>query len=127
MAGALVLLVMSQTTVNARWGYGWGLSVVQLGALALIGGLVLAPAGRLPAALSTAPLRWIGQRAYGLYLWHFPIFRIIDRETDLGHTRTVALELALTFAVAALSHRLIERPALRLKSRFGAAPATPTA
>jgi peptidoglycan/LPS O-acetylase OafA/YrhL len=121
-AGAVVLLVMSRTTVNERWGYGWGLSVVQLGALALIGGLVVAPAGRLPAALSTAPLRWIGQRAYGLYLWHFPVFRIIARETHLGRARTLALELALTFAIAAFSYRVIEGPALRLKSRFTTQP-----
>ena len=121
LAGAVILLLMSQTTVNARWGYGWGLSVVQVGAIALIGGLVVAPDGWLPAALSTAPLRWIGQRAYGLYLWHFPVFRIIDRETELGRARTIALEFAVTFAVAAVSYRLIERPALRLKSRFSPA------
>ena len=121
---AVVLAAMCRTTVNARWGYGWGLSVVQLGALALIGGLVAAPAGWLPRWLSVAPLRWIGQRSYGLYLWHFPVFRIFARHTHLGHARTVVLEVAVAVAVAALSYRLIEQPALRLKSRFAATPAT---
>ena len=64
------------------------------------------------AALSLAPLRWLGSRSYGLYLWHWPVF-MVTRQQDYpnmdGRAR-FALRLGLTFALTELSFRLVERP-----------------
>lgn len=60
--------------------------------------------------LGMRPLRWVGTRSYGLYLYHWPVFQIL-RTT--GHQLTFgqfAAGLAITVPVTELSFRAIERP-----------------
>ncbi len=49
--------------------------VPTLGAAAVLAGGALAPGARTGAGrvLSLAPLQWFGDRAYGIYLWHWPL------------------------------------------------------
>lgn len=69
------------------------------------------PACRLGTVLGWAPLRWIGVRSYGIYLWHFPIIVLTGPSgphgTDLLRD---SLQVAATFGVAALSWRFVEQP-----------------
>ena len=60
--------------------------------------------------LGWRPLRWVGVRSYGIYLWHFPI--IVLTTPGLAHGRSVraVLQVAATFVVAALSWRYVEEP-----------------
>jgi peptidoglycan/LPS O-acetylase OafA/YrhL len=71
------------------------------------------PAARLvPAVLGSRPLRWVGQRSYGLYLWHWPIF-VITRpglDVDLDGPALFVLRMALTVAFTEVSYRFIEQP-----------------
>lgn len=75
-----------------------------------------------PAAglMSTAPLRWVGRRSYGLYLWHFPILSLALHQSPswLPDAGRVVVGVGASFFVAALSYRIVEHPFLRLKSRF---------
>ena len=66
-------------------------------------------------ALSLQPLRWIGQRSYGIYLWHWPIFLVLRPGIDLDATgwQVQAARFALTFLAAELSYRLLEMPIRR--------------
>ncbi len=67
--------------------------------------------GLLQSLLSVSPLRWIGQRSYGLYLWHWPaIIAINPGNTDLDSWRLAALRLVATVVPAAVSYRFIETP-----------------
>jgi peptidoglycan/LPS O-acetylase OafA/YrhL len=69
--------------------------------------------------LAWRPLRDIGRISYGLYLWHLPIFLVLDEErTGLSFWPRVVLQFGVTFAAATLSFVVVERPALRLKRRF---------
>ena len=71
-----------------------------------------APLGRW---LGVQPLRWIGQRSYGLYLWHWPIYMVTRPLLDwpLDGPLVLVLRLALTFGVAELSYRFVEIPIRR--------------
>ena len=69
------------------------------------------PAARLTAvAAGTPPLRWIGLRSYGIYLWHWPIFMITRPGVDLPDDgwQLQVLRFALVFALAALSYTFVE-------------------
>ncbi|WP_354701222.1 O-acetyltransferase [Paraconexibacter sp. AEG42_29] len=71
--------------------------------------------------LDTAPLRWLGGRAYGLYLYHFMLLTTFSHwlpTPDSYRWGTVILTvtaLPLSLVAAELSWRLVEAPALRLK------------
>ncbi len=71
-----------------------------------------APFGRM---LGAQPMRYIGQRSYGLYLYHWPIYVITrpDLDIPLDGPALLGLRLGLTFLVAELSYRYVEIPIRR--------------
>jgi peptidoglycan/LPS O-acetylase OafA/YrhL len=107
--------------------------------LALCAGLLLAtivhPASSLGRALAHPLPRWLGERSYGIYLWHWPVLAFSRPGTDVHLTSGVLIpaQAAATVGLAALSYRFVERPirtgALqRLRApRLLAHPRTPVA
>ncbi|MGN6791681.1 MAG: acyltransferase family protein [Streptosporangiaceae bacterium] len=93
--------------------YPYGLVLAALAA----GGLVLAAAapGRIGRLLSWRPLRWLGIRSYGIYLWHWPVIAITSglavRSAASAPIRIV--DTVLPIALAAGSWRWLEEPILR--------------
>lgn len=85
-------------------------------ALALIVALLIAMASHpglaLGRAMGTQPLRYLGQRSYGLYLWHWPIFMVTRPELDipLDGIALFGLRMGLTLGIAELSFRYVEMP-----------------
>ena len=70
------------------------------------------PASRFAPLISTAPFRWVGQRSYGIYIWHWVIFQVTRPSVDLSG-QTWALYLArvlLVLALADISLRWVEIP-----------------
>jgi peptidoglycan/LPS O-acetylase OafA/YrhL len=65
--------------------------------------------------LGSAPLRWIGVRSYGIYLWHWPVFMVTRPKIDVPFDGwpLLALRLAATAILADLSYRYIETPIRR--------------
>jgi peptidoglycan/LPS O-acetylase OafA/YrhL len=65
--------------------------------------------------LGSAPLRWIGVRSYGIYLWHWPVFMVTrpDLDVPFDGLPLLALRLAATVILADLSYRYIETPIRR--------------
>ncbi len=88
-------------------------------ALAVIVAVLIAaashPASPLGPFLGKQPLRYLGQRSYGLYLWHWPIFMLTRPVLDiaLDGVWLLAFRLALTIGVAELSFRFLEMPIRR--------------
>src|SRR5690606_24474535 len=63
------------------------------------------------------PLRWLGDRSYGIYLWHWPIVVLIVSASP-GAPAGVpfwagVLALVLTLVVSDLSYRFVEMPIRR--------------
>ena len=66
--------------------------------------------------------------SYGLYLYGWPVAQLVQSFSPGSALHNVAWTTPLALAMAALSWFLVERPALRLKRRWVAAPvATPPA
>lgn len=72
--------------------------------------------------LSNRVLRWLGNRSYGIYLYHFPIFLVLE-SFRVPHSVTnllliTVLRFAGSLALAAISYQYIEQPILKFKKRF---------
>lgn len=73
---------------------------------------------RLIRVLDARGLQWIGERSYGLYLWHWPVILLVDdlvgaQPGTIVWWRGTALALAITVALAAASYRWVEEPIRR--------------
>lgn len=92
-----------------------GFTAVQLGTLALLA-VAVYPAPTLTSrALSAAPLRWVGQRSYGIYLIHWPVIVFLSDAPGEQPERplAVAAQVALVLGLAGLSYRYLEQPVRR--------------
>lgn len=74
--------------------------------------MVYAVLGRktwLSRFLSNPVLKWIGDRSYSIYLWHYPIILLISKGLKASWWITL-IEIVLSVALAELSYRFIETP-----------------
>jgi len=77
--------------------------------LVLVSGVAVT-GGWANALLASAPMRWIGQRSYSWYLWHWPVLVIGAAAIGAPSLPTrVGLALA-SLAAAAITYVLIENP-----------------
>ena len=62
--------------------------------------------------LSRQPFRWVGQRSYGLYLWHWPVYALLRPKYELidDPAISLAIRLGLTAFIAECSYRFVEDP-----------------
>jgi len=68
------------------------------------------PASIVGRALGRRPLRWIGVRSYGIYLWHFPVIVMTSQPNVKPGLLLAGLQIAASILLAALSWQLIEEP-----------------
>ena len=94
-----------------------GFTLLAAAAAVVVVNVVVAETDRSRRVLESAGLVWIGRISYGVYLWHYPIFK------SLGNLKApwpikLLIGLVATFALASASFYLLEGPLLRLKRRF---------
>ncbi|CAN5548180.1 acyltransferase family protein [soil metagenome] len=63
--------------------------------------------GRL---LGIRPLRWVGTRSYGMYLYHWPIYQIIREPGRPLTWQQFAISMLIALPITELSYRLVELP-----------------
>ncbi|GAB77104.1 peptidoglycan-N-acetylmuramate O-acetyltransferase [Austwickia chelonae] len=90
--------------------YRFGFPIISVITVFLVA--VVSRPGILEEVFSIPLLRYIGQRSYGLYLWHWPVAAFTRPDLDLPFTgaRVMVLRFVLTFVLAELSYQLIEQP-----------------
>ena len=84
---------------------------------ALFGSMTIAslvhPASRVAPLFVSKPVLWLGQRSYGIYLWHWVIFQMTRPSIDLAASSLLALNIArflLVLVAADISLRYFELP-----------------
>ena len=108
-----ILLMFWRADQFSPFLYRGGFVLLSLATVLALAALVH-PASRLGPVLGWRPLRWIGERSYGIYLWHFPIIVLTSPEaTQRPDVARAAAQLAATIVVAALSWRYVEDPIRR--------------
>jgi len=110
---AVIGLLIWRTTEFSSFLYHGGFALLSI-ATALVVAALAHPACRLGNVLGWAPLRWIGVRSYGIYLWAFPIVVLTRPAGEHGPDLVRnTLQVIAIVAVAALSWRFVEEPIRR--------------
>ncbi|CAB4847513.1 unannotated protein [freshwater metagenome] len=70
------------------------------------------PASRFAPLISSAPFAWIGERSYGIYIWHWVVFQVTRPSVDItGDPWALYLaRVLLVLALADISLRWVEIP-----------------
>lgn len=117
IAGLLGVLAVSLTAgADAGATFPGALLAVSIGTAAAITAGVW-PGSWFGPALDVQPMRWVGDRSYGIYLWHWPLLVLAMALVPGGPAETpvgvgVAV-LVVTAAAAELSYRFVETPVRR--------------
>jgi peptidoglycan/LPS O-acetylase OafA/YrhL len=94
-----------------RFLYRGGFWLTELGALVLIVCAVSGPRSLVARLLGMRPLAWLGTISYGVYLWHWPVNVLLSpQRLHLRGFWLHVLQLALTFLIAIVSYRFLEKP-----------------
>ncbi|MGN6219459.1 MAG: acyltransferase family protein, partial [Microbacterium sp.] len=116
LVGIIVLAAMP-TAGSAAAFPGALLAASVLSAVAITAGVW--PGARFGRAMDAPPMRWVGDRSYGISLGHWPLL-VRARAVLQGATTTAVVPvpiglgvLALTLAASALSYRYVETPVRR--------------
>jgi hypothetical protein len=106
---AVILILILGTNQYSAFVYRGGMVLLSVATL-LVVGAAASPASRVGQILGVRPLRWIGVRSYGIYLWHYPIIVLTtpaSGHVSFGHA---VLQLTASILAAALSWKYIEEP-----------------
>lgn len=110
--GLAGLAALAHYATGAPAEYRMGLfTVTATAAVLVVATVALDQRGPVARLLACPPLVWLGTISYGVYLWHWPVFLILNGErTGWTGWPLFAARCAATLAVAVLSYWLVERP-----------------
>lgn len=79
---------------------------------AVLIGVIVQPGSMLGQMLAWKPFKWVGERSYGIYLWHFPVIILSSPSSNISEITMFRMifQVIGTVALAAASFRWIENP-----------------
>jgi peptidoglycan/LPS O-acetylase OafA/YrhL len=108
---AVIALMIWRTGELSPFLYRGGFVILSLATVLVLMPLTH-PACRLGSVLGAPPLRWVGVRSYGIYLWQTPII-VLTTPQGTQHEENLVrslLQVAAILAISALSWRFLEEP-----------------
>lgn len=114
---ALITAWFFHNTWGDVWTWRAGLAGFAALTVLLIVHAIEAPRSIVTRILSLPPVAWLGRRSYAFYLWHAPVLWMLASSAKSPWMQ-IMIAFAATAAIAELSWRLVEAPALKLKTRF---------
>jgi peptidoglycan/LPS O-acetylase OafA/YrhL len=106
---AVIGLMIWRVGQYSPFAYRGGLVLLSAAAAAVVAAAAC-PGTAVGRALGWRPLRWIGERSYGIYLWHYPVIVLTSPANAGEDLPRAAAQIAATIALAALSWQFIEQP-----------------
>ena len=108
---AVLALAWTRLDGTSSTVYRGGFFVCALAAAAIIATITDPRPGSVRRALAFPPLVGLGIISYGVYLWHWPIYIVLDpTRARLTGWPLLTLRIAVTLAVALVSYVVVERP-----------------
>ena len=111
----LAVVLPAESAVTFQGGLAF---VAVLTAIAIWGAII--PGSFVGRVLDLRPIRWVGARSYGIYLWHWPVLvlavAIEPRWQDAPVTTWLlgSIVVVVSVVVAAISYSALESPIRRL-------------
>jgi peptidoglycan/LPS O-acetylase OafA/YrhL len=104
-----ILVLVWRTDSFSHFLYPDGFVLLSVATAAMVAAVVN-PTSRLGPILGWRPLRWVGVRSYGIYLWQWPIIVLAAPAQSGVDWPRAPLEVAATLLIASLSWRYVEEP-----------------
>ncbi|HET7016274.1 MAG TPA: acyltransferase family protein [Streptosporangiaceae bacterium] len=113
VAGLVVVAIMILTVGEySAFIYHGGLVLLSFATTAIVAACAM-PGSLLGRVLGWTPLRWIGVRSYGIYLWHYPVIVLSSPANSTQDLPRAVIQIAASITLAALSWRFVEEPVRR--------------
>ncbi|MDF9558684.1 acyltransferase family protein [Bacillus tropicus] len=107
----IILVMFWKTNQYDPFLYKGGMVLLSIATALLVANLAH-PASRIAQFLRFRPLRWVGIRSYGIYLWHYPILTLTTPKVNAGDFSIIRaiLQFLLIILIAQISWKFIEKP-----------------
>ena len=118
----VALAIMFASSERSTWLFRWGFPLF---AVAMVVVVVAVADGAAEATLGSRPMKWVGDRSYGLYLWHWPVFLLLSAsrvgiaDSGLSMALLDVVRVAVAVALAEASYRWLETPIRRRRRLRG--------
>lgn len=122
-AAGLSALLFTYATDRGVGDYGPWQLYLPASTAAVMGLLVVEAVSRNSGLLASAAMRYLGKISYGIYVFHIigisAAVWLLGAPSDIPEgAACFVMAATLTISAAALSYRLLERPFLRMKTRY---------
>ncbi len=112
----LLCLIFTGAIIADTSAYPGPLSLLPLGGAVLI---ILGGGGKISRAMASKSARWLGDVAYPLYLWHWPLLIVSTSalKLDTPPWWLGIIIIAISLVLADLTHRFVEKPLRQHRKR----------
>jgi GDSL-like Lipase/Acylhydrolase family len=106
---AVIAVLIWRAGQYSPFAYRGGIGLLSVATAAVVAAAAC-PGSVVGLALGWRPLRWLGVRSYGIYLWHYPVIVLTSPANGTENLPRAALQTAASITLAALSWRFVEEP-----------------